>query len=82
MCCGIAYFFFIGLNIFELHFLHLILPAITFRVGALTFDLHFLHTNTFLKSLCSASGNLTISNTSGGADGKAQKYLIFVDLPF
>jgi len=36
----------------------------------------------FLKSLCSASGNFAISDTSSGADGKAQKFLIFVVLPF
>ena len=44
----------------DVHFLHVILPFLTFAGSALSFVLHFLHTNTFLNNLSCASGNFTI----------------------
>ena len=55
-----TYFFLTGLSLLAPHFRHFTLPDKTFNTGAFILDLHTLQTNTFLKSLASASGNFDI----------------------
>ena len=54
------YFLLTGLSALELHFLHLIFPAIIFRFEALILALHFLQTKMSWNNLAVASWNFTI----------------------